>query len=266
MIRRLLVVLLFATPLFAHEGLHEQIVELTRQLVKEPDNAALHLKRGELHRLHGAWDFAASDYDRAEQLDAKLDAVQLARGMMLFDSGRAIAAVAPLRRYVAAHSDDPRGRTALGRALVKSGRPAEGAAELAMVLERSPDPDLALERAAALVESKQSDAAVRGLDAMMQRLGAIVTLQLGAIEIETNAGRYDAALQRIDAVAQTSIRKETWLARRGDVLVKAGRLADAQRAYEAALTAIATLSPARRRTRAVTELERTLQQQLATLP
>jgi predicted Zn-dependent protease len=260
-IRRVLIALVFAMPLFAHEGLHEQIADVTRQLVKDPDNAALHLKRGELHRLHGAWDFAASDYDRAERLDAKLDAVQLARGTMLLDSGRAIAAIAPLRRYLAAHPDDPRGRIALGRALVKSGRPAEGAAELAV----GSDPDLALERAAALVAAKQPEAAVRSLDAMMQRLGAIVTLQLGAIDIEIEAGHYDAALQRIDGAAQTSIRKETWLARRGDVLVKAGRPAEAQRAYEAALAAIATLPATRRRTRAVSELERRLQQQLDAL-
>jgi predicted Zn-dependent protease len=260
-IRRVLIALVFAMPLFAHEGLHEQIADVTRQLVKDPDNAALHLKRGELHRLHGAWDFAASDYDRAERLDAKLDAVQLARGTMLLDSGRAIAAIAPLRRYLAAHPDDPRGRIALGRALVKSGRPAEGAAELAV----GSDPDLALERAAALVAAKQPEAAVRSLDAMMQRLGAIVTLQLGAIDIEIEAGHYDAALQRIDVAAQTSIRKETWLARRGDVLVKAGRPAEAQRAYEAALAAIATLPATRRRTRAVSELERRLQQQLDAL-
>jgi predicted Zn-dependent protease len=263
--RRLLLAVLLAVPLYAHEGLHEQIAAVTRQIASSPRNAGLYLQRGELYRLHGEWALAATDYDRAERLDAKLDTVLLARGTLLLDSGRASAAIAPLQRYARAHADDPRGSIALGRALVKSGRALEGAAELAKATARAtpPDPDLVLEQANALVLAKRPQEAVRILDAMMARFGSLVTLQLAAIDIETSAGNYDAALQRIDNAVDASVRKETWLARRGDVLAKAGRPAEARLAYKAALAALDTLPPARRRSRAVTELEQRLEQELA---
>jgi predicted Zn-dependent protease len=250
-----------ASPLLAHEGLHEQIQEVSQRIVEQPRNAALYLKRGELLRLHAEWRLAAADYDRAEQLAPQLSAIHLARGTMLLDSGHAPAALAPLRHYLQLHPDDPRARVILGRALVQSGHPAEGAAAFTAVLDRSPqpDPDLAIERARALASAKQPEEALRGLDDIMSKIGPLVTLQLAAIDIETAAGRYPAALRRIDTAAATAVRKETWLARRGDILLQAHRPTEAQTAYREALSALQTLPEGRRRTRAATELEERLQ-------
>src|SRR2546426_2682773 len=69
--------------LFAHGDLHEQIAITTKLIQREPHNAALYLKRGELHRAHGEWDAAMADYERAAELDPKLEVVDLARGKAL---------------------------------------------------------------------------------------------------------------------------------------------------------------------------------------
>ena len=64
-------------------------------------------------------------------------------------------------------------------------------------------------------------------------------------------------------VAAQSARKETWLARRADILARAGRTDQARSAYAAALTAIEALPAATRRTKAVAELEGRVRRALA---
>ena len=59
-------------------------------------------------------------------------------------------------------------------------------------------------------------------------------------------------------------RKELWLARRGEVLEKAGRAAEARAAYQAALVAIDELPEQRRRTKMMTDLRADLAEKAAT--
>jgi predicted Zn-dependent protease len=265
--RPTLVVLLvlLALPLAAHEGLHEQIAELTERIAADPGNAALYLRRGELHRLHSELDLAAQDYDQAARLDPTLAGVALGRGMMLFDAGRFADAIPQLRQYIATTPADVRGRIALARTLMKAGRPADAAAEFAAALEQSApsDPDLVLERAGALAAAGKRDEALRFLDTTMAASGPLVTFQLAAIDLEVQAGNIAGALRRIDAAQAAAARKETWLAQRGDVLLQAGRPEEARVAYQAALDAIGRLPEERRRTRAIVQLEERLRAEIS---
>lgn len=254
MMRRALIVCLLVAPLYAHEGIHEQLEAATRAITSEPRNAALYLKRGELYRLHKEWKNAERDYDRARGLEPELHAVELARGRMLFDSGRARDAIAPLQRYVRAIPSDANGHTALARALVAANRTSDAVKEFELALAGQADPDLSLEYAAALNAAGRRDDALRYLDS----LPPLVTLQLAAIDLELRAGNAEGALRRVDAAMAGASRKEEWLERRGDLLVKLGRAAEAKAAYQAALDAMSTLPPERRRTRAATAMERRL--------
>ncbi|HKR67092.1 MAG TPA: tetratricopeptide repeat protein [Thermoanaerobaculia bacterium] len=254
--KRVLLALCVALPLFAHEGLHEQLAELTRRIAAQPQDAVLYLKRGELYRLHHEWDLAARDYEAARRLQPSLQGVDLALGMMLTDSGRAKAALVPLRRYAKQHADDFRGRIALARALVASGRAAEAAGEFeaAVKLTEAPDPDLLVESARALSAAGRTRDAL----ALLDRLPNVIALQLAAIDLELASRNYDGALRRIDAAAASAVRKESWLARRGDVLVAAKREDEARAAYRAALDAIESLPVERRRAPATAQLEERL--------
>ena len=64
----------------AHGPLHAQIEEVSRRIAQAPREAALYLKRGELHRLHTDWAAALADYRRARLLDPRLDASISAKG------------------------------------------------------------------------------------------------------------------------------------------------------------------------------------------
>jgi predicted Zn-dependent protease len=119
-------------------------------------------------------------------------------------------------------------------------------------------PEHYLERAGALA-AEGGDAvaeALHALDEGLGRLGPIPALQLYAIDLELVRSRYDAALARLDAVAAQSPRSGPWLARRGEVLERAGRPADARAAYEQALADLASVTAGRRRTGGSARLER----------
>ena len=94
-----------------------------------------------------------------------------------------------------------------------------------------------------------------GLDEGINKLGPLVTLELAAIDLELRRDNYDAALARLDVITAQSERKEMWLVRRGEILSAAGRSEEAREAFNAALTAIDSLPPARRQSKAITALQ-----------
>jgi predicted Zn-dependent protease len=242
----------------AHEGLHEQIVTTTAKIRLDPNNAALFLKRGELHRLHRDWRRAAADYNRAARLAPQLHVVDLGRGKMLFESGRPMQAKFVLDRFLSQQPNHFDGLLTRARVLARLGARAEAADEFTHVLgfATTPEPELYLERAQVLAGDEGNlEEALRGLDEGIKRLGPLVTLEVAAIDLELRRKNYDSALARLDLIAAQSARKEMWLVRRGEILKTAGRVVEARAAFDAALVAIDSLSPEHRQNRVVTALE-----------
>jgi tetratricopeptide (TPR) repeat protein len=249
-----------------HGDLHEQIAALRARIEKEPRNAELYLRRAELHRLHGEWGAAAGDYDRAEQLAPSLAAVALGRGKMLLATGRFDAAKAALDTFLAADPGHVEALAMRAQVAMRRGHPLAAADDLAKAIRLSPkpEPDLFLDRSRALVAAGDEHLAdaIACLDEGMAKLGRLPTLGLPAIELELRRRGYDAALARLDQLSAGAARKETWLERRGDVLSAAARPEEARKAYQAALEAILSLPPARRSTKATSELEARLKEKL----
>ena len=205
----------------AHEGLHEQIAAITAKIKRDPKNASLYLQRGELHRLHRDWTRAAADYDRAERLQPSLKIVELARGKMLFESGRFKSAKLTLDRFLSQQPGHYGALLTRARVLAKL-RDRNAAAKdytAALALSSPPEPELYHERANVLAgDEHHIDEALRGLDEGIRRLGPVVTLQLAAIDLELRRKNYDAALARLDQITAQAERKQPWLARRSEIL------------------------------------------------
>ncbi|HZI64998.1 MAG TPA: tetratricopeptide repeat protein [Thermoanaerobaculia bacterium] len=247
-----------APPASAHGDLHDQIREVTRQIARRPDDARLYLKRGELQRFHGETEAALADYDRAARLDPSLAEVDLGRGKSLLEAGRPAQARAALGRFLERRPDHADARLSLARVLVRLRLPVEADAQYAQAIRLSgrPKPDLCFERATALAWAGRLDSAVRVIDEGVAILGPLAALEDLGVSLDRRRGNYDGALARLDRIAAGKTRRETWLARRGEILAEAGRRAQARETLLAAKDSIDRLPESLRRTRAMVRLER----------
>jgi tetratricopeptide (TPR) repeat protein len=250
-------VIFLAATVGAHEGLHEQIAELTRQLKREPKNAQLYLKRGELYRLHRDWKAALADYGRADSLDSRLDETKWGRGRMYYEANKPRQAKIWLDRFLTTRPDHVDALMTRGRVLVALKDRLTAVKDYSRAISQlaRPKPEYYTERAQALVAEGRTEEALGGMDEGIKTLGSIVTLQLFAIDLELSSRRYEAALARLARLAAQSPRKESWLARRGEILLLAGRKWEAREAFQSALAAIESLPQHLRGTRATSDLE-----------
>ncbi len=243
----------------AHDGLHEQIAALTRAIGRSPGSAALHLRRAELFRLHHQWDAALADLRRAEALDPRLDGLILGEARLQLDAGALESARMLVERQLVLHPGDPRALLMRAELALRGGAVEEAVRDYDRAIAGldPPEPDHYLARAEALVALGPDgvERALEGIDAAIGRLGPVASLELRAVELELGRERFDAALARLDGVAARSTRQERWLALRGEILLDAGRLAEALDAFGAAWIALDSLPPRRRSAAAVQELE-----------
>jgi len=241
----------------AHPDLDEQLSEISTRLAGDPCDAALHLRRGELHRVRREWARAVAAYDRAAECNPSLDTVDVARGELYLDSGSPIAAKTFFDRFLAKHPDAPAALIGRARCLARLGRADDAATDFNRALPLLPTakPDVYLERAQAQIAAGRDDAALRGLEDGVARLGLVPALERLAIDLELKHHQYDAALKRLDELASRLPNRETWLLRRAEVLEMAGRPREAFVAYDDALAAIVARPPHRRTTTAMRQLE-----------
>ncbi|MEM7311440.1 MAG: hypothetical protein AAF682_32550, partial [Planctomycetota bacterium] len=144
------------------------------------------------------------------------------------------------------------------RALDALGRRAEAARRWTAALDAPgpPAPDLYVARSRSVLARgpEHAASALAGLDQGIAKLGQLPQLQLPAVEAELVRGDTDAALARLAALAAASKRKEAWHLRRAEILLAAGRRAEACTALHEAREALARLSAKRRSTAAMVEL------------
>jgi tetratricopeptide (TPR) repeat protein len=250
--------LLLPASVAAHGDLHEQIAAIARRIDESPSRADLYVRRGQLHRVHGEWEAALADYDRAARLDPDLSVIDFVRGVALLDAGRPADARAALDRFLARRPDHVEAHATRARAWLGLGQPLAAAHDFsrAIALRPQPRPEYYIERARALAAAGDIhvDEALRGLDEGIERLGPLVTLQLYAVDLELVRARPAAALARLERMLERFGSNPTWLVRRAEILERAGRPGEARAAYASSLAALEGLAPSRRASKAVDEL------------
>jgi tetratricopeptide (TPR) repeat protein len=258
------------SSLRAHADLLLQIEDLNKEIAQKPNDPELYLRRGLLRRAHLEYDEAYADYERAAALAPDYKTLDLARGQLFIEAGWPLSARAYLDRFLNRTPDHVDALILRARALTVLQLRMAAAADFdrALTLAPEPGPDLFIERAQVLLSEGDSNLnrALEGIDDGIRKLGPLVTLQLTAIDIELKRKNYDGALTRVDRVAERSPRKESWFARKGEILKQAGRPAEARQAYQGALAAMQTLPPARRGVPAMVELEKRLRREIESLP
>lgn len=255
----------------AHEDPSDQITEVSRQIAQQPTNAALYLRRAELHRDRREWALGLEDLQTAQRLDPKMTPVDLALAYLLLDAGNAEPALVAIDRYLVAEPEQPNAVLLRARVLTSLGRNREAIAEFSRGIAladgkgRGPQPGDYITRAK-LQACSGGDGigdAIRGLDQGSAGPGGALTLQLLAVDLELSNSQWDSALERLAALEARANRKEIWRARRGDALMLAGRYEEARESYRRALAAIDALPPQTRSTGATAALANRLRAALA---
>lgn len=251
----------------AHGDLHERIEQFLAVSNRQPDDPALHFELASLYRQHGDWQNAIQQLDEVDRLAPGKYLTDFLRGETLLDGLQYTPARTVLDTFLRAHPGHTRGLALRARALRALNESEACLADYRAALRGTPqpEPDLVMETADALAAYDRLDEAIQVLDTASAQQGAIVSLPLRAIELETNAGRFEAALQRVAAQQKLAARPESWLARRAQILAQAGRTTEAREAWQALLTHLGTLPDAQRHSHAMSRFAEQAYQGIAAL-
>jgi predicted negative regulator of RcsB-dependent stress response len=186
---------------------------------------------------------------------------------MLADSGQLEPARALFGKVLERSPQEGAALIGRARALVKLQQPQAAIADFKQGLKllSEPAPEHFVELAQVLASQNQIDQALQSLDWGVKKIGPSLPLQVPAFELELQRHNYDACLSRIGSILERVHRKESWLARRGDVLVAAGRQVEARQSYEASLSTINALPRLVQQGPAMTELRTAVTKALASM-
>src|SRR5262245_48300864 len=109
----------------AHATIDSQLEEVTQLIAKNPGDARLFLRRGELHRVHTDWSAAEADYRTARQIDPGLAEVDFCLGRMFLEKGQPEKALPELDKFLARKPEEAECLTLRARALALLGRTNE---------------------------------------------------------------------------------------------------------------------------------------------
>ncbi len=268
-----ILIIVFATlfcigDCFAHDGLHEQIIAVTKEIKKDSNNAALYLKRAELYRLHEEWKKSEKDFDHAEKLKPNLTVVNLGRGKLWLDTKQFSKAKLALETFLAKEPESFEGVLTMARVSAKLKQTETSVKYFTEAIAISPQDsaEIYLERAETLASANKISEALRGLDEGIKNFGGLVTLQTAAIDLEVKRKNHDAALARLDKLSATMPRKESFFLRRGEILLQAERKCEARKSLLEAQEGYNSLSTFRKNVRAVKEQMARSQKLLAKIP
>jgi len=252
---------------FGHGAYHERLAQLATELEKTPNDPALHFQLADLNGQHGDWQMSLLNLDRVDELAPGKYLTALLRGQAWLTGGQPAKAKAALDLLLAAHPECARAWLFRARAAQRLGDAPGSLADYREALRRTPvpEPDLVQETADALAAQGREKEAVQVLAAGLEKLGAVPSLVLRAMDLEIATKHFDAALSRVDAMQKTAPRPEPWMARRASVLAQAGRLEESRAAWQALVEHLAALPNLERGAHAMSKLAEDARQALAAL-
>jgi tetratricopeptide (TPR) repeat protein len=228
----LLCVFLLPHILCAHGNLHKEIEILSARIEVSPRNVELWLERADLSRQHRDYDGALRDLVSARELDPKAAGYDFLLGRLMVQARWYKSALFHLNRFIENNPSDVDALLLRAKSLYVTFE-IFGACrdyDAAIPMLKSPQPGHFLEQAQAhALHSKTGPkVAIRHLEEGMRRIGAVPTLQEAALQYELRLRDFTGALARVDQLLSQAPRKERWLIQKGQILLRAERVAEAR--------------------------------------
>lgn len=257
---------LFLTlPIFAHGDVHEQIEKTSKRIEKQPNNANLYLKRGQLYATHKEFENAKEDYKKAKFLNADLEVIDLLLAKTYAANNQAHEALQYVNTFLKNQPNNPNGlitRAGIFQQL-NDDLGVKRDLELAFDNIDNPTPTHYVN----IAEAHRSDfeVALYWLKKGQARFGFDIVLKEKEIEILVGNEAYHRALLSVNEILEYLPRKEKWLFQKGQICEKANENEAALASYNAALMSIQDLPRRIQGTRKMMELEARTLEKLASL-
>ncbi|MEO5712282.1 MAG: tetratricopeptide repeat protein, partial [Luteolibacter sp.] len=217
------------------DALHEEEIQLMNQhLTATPDGASIWNQRSLLLLADGEFQQALLDCDEADRLAPGKFPTDYVRCQAFLASGDSEKARATLDEFLKTHPDHVHGLVTRARLELQSHQIETALADFRTALKSSggkAEIDLIQEAAAALAANGCRDEAIETLDAQITSQGNIPALLARSLELDIAAGKFDAAISRVEDLAKNSPQPEPWMAKRAELLGQAGRTAEARAAW-----------------------------------
>ena len=241
-----------------HGETNDIVKRLNEEIHQDPENLDLILKRARLQIRLQRGEAALGDLRtlRVEQPE-NLELVFLT-GQAFKLNGNVEAAESQFRAYL---EKKPRAVKVLVelsevQASQEWHRDAAETWDRVVQVQVPPLPDYYLRRAKAYRDANDFQTAIEGLDVAQERLGPLVSIQKFAIELAIESGDLNQAIQRIDNLVGQLPRKESWLLRKAELLVRMSAFEKAEEELSLARNALAALPATISKTPAGRDLKR----------
>lgn len=247
--------LFLISSLFAHGDIHEQIEKTSKRIEKDPDNANLYLKRGQLYANHNEFKEAKTDYLKARQLNVDLEITDLLLAKAFSANKEPNEALIYANTFLKNQPNNPNGlivRAGIFQQL-KNNFAVKRDLEKAFDNIKNPTPT----HYVTIAEAHHSDfeVAIYWLKKGQARFGFDIVLKEKEVKILVENEEYDRALLAVNEILERSPRKEKWLFQKGEISEKSNQKEVALTNYNATLAAIQNLPKRIQGTRKMMELE-----------
>jgi len=241
---------------FGHGAYHDVVKELTEALAKNPGDAEAHFRLARAHQEHGECALALRELERVDQIAPGKFPTQLVQGLALSSGGLWTHARATFDRVLAEEPMHAEALAARAVALLHLRESAAAIADRRKALTLTPRPGAEFFTSWVELLRKHGEAA-EALHMAREGLKLCVddpSLLILSIDLEVEAGEYDAALGRLAALEKNWPRREPWMKRRAEILTLAGRPEEARSAWQALREHLLALPNLERATPFLTEM------------
>ena len=247
-----------ATGAAAHPGLESTLALLDPIIASNPRDPALYIARGAIYSRHGELERALEDLQRAQALGDPVS-VAFELGVLHYRMGEYSRSRLLLGNWLAGHPGHAEALLYRARAASADGDPRAAAADyrtyLADAAAPNPGDYLAAARLLATDDGAGTGPALELLDQGMKRLGIVPQLQRYAVELEIERGDVGAALRRWRVMQPALGAGPEWKVGMAELLMRAGRPAQAAEVLQDAREQLHALKPTPSRRRLLERIE-----------
>jgi tetratricopeptide (TPR) repeat protein len=232
-----------ASPAWSHGALDEKIEAMRILLTEEPSNPILHYQMAALHLEHADTTAALTSLDQLDELKPHPCDAEVLRSEVLLAMMRPHEALALVDTFLETHQNHSAAHALRARTLGVLGRSEEALAAYRAALTGTPPAGMIVvqEFAALLTQEGRVQEAADVLGAALAKHGQVVPLLVESLEAEATLARWDRALDRVAALQQLDPLPELWIARRAELLAKAGRPDESLKTWEELSARLAAL-------------------------